>query len=380
MKSSLGGGVSGWLFASALLLARGSEAHHSFAVFDADKAVEIRGVIVDFKLRNPHSSIVVDGLVFIDGLRQATAAERWEIEADATAPMRTSGIDESTFQAGDPLTVLANPHKQQGFRFARARSLTTKDGKTFLLGFRDSDRVYSPTLQRVLGRAQQSADTKIDAVGVDRIAGRWQQPLPGRSNGSVLPLNSAGRRARDDYQPRESPANTCEPISMPELLNAPFFLLDIEIAENQAVFRHELYDIVRTVPLSGPAAPADPRGILGIVSGRIENDVLVVESREYPVSDWGLGIATQPLGGGADVPSSDQKSVVERYSTSNDGRTLVVDYTVEDSVYLEQPYNGHVELTRVPDGTAMYPYSCDPESAAMWSRSADDAPLRVGPQ
>jgi hypothetical protein len=371
--------LSSWIVAGAWFVAGPSEAHHSFAVFDGAKTVEIRGAVVDFKLRNPHSSLVVDGLAFIDGVPQGRGAERWEIEADATAPMRTSGIDESSFRVGDAITILANPHRQEGFLFARARSLSTADGKEFLLGFRGSDRIYSPTLQRLVGRGPElAADVPNNRLGVDRIAGRWQQPLPGRSDGSVLPLNTAAAKARQAYNPTDSPANTCEPVNMPELLHAPFFLLEIEITEDRAIFRHELYDIVRTVPLGGQTATADPEGRFGLTTGKVEGNQLIVESHNYPASKWGLGIATQPLGGGADVPSSDQKTVIERYSASDDGHTLTVEYTLEDPVYLDSPYQGRVELTRVPDTAAMYPYQCDPESAAMWSRSAGAAPLRVG--
>ena len=83
------------------------------------------------------------------------------------------------------------------------------------------------------------------------------------------------------------------------------------------------------------------------------------------------------LGGGADVPSSVDKTVTERYSVSEDGQTLVLEYTVSDPVYLSADYSARLELTRVPDGTAMYPYECDLESASMWSRTAGDAPLAV---
>jgi hypothetical protein len=288
----------------ALFVAARSEAHHSFAVFDGDKTAEIRGIVVDFKLRNPHSSLVVDGLVFIDGIPQGRGAERWEIEADATAPMRTSGIDESTFRVGDPITILANPHKQPGFRFARARSLRAADGKEFLLGFRGSDRIYSPSLQRMLGRQPGLvANVPKDRLGVGEIAGRWQQPLPSRSDRSVLPLNATGAEARQAYDPTGSPANTCEPINMPELLHAPFFLLEIEITEDRAIFRHELYDIVRTVPLGGQSATADPEGRFDY-RRPIEDGRLIVESRDYPASKWGLD---RNAASAADVPSSDQR-------------------------------------------------------------------------
>jgi hypothetical protein len=174
------GRLAGWVLAGILSLAGRAEAHHSFSVFDGEKTIEIRGVVVDFKLRNPHSSLVVDGLAFVDGVSQGRGAERWEIEADATAPMRTSGIDENTFRVGDPITIFANPHRQEGFHFARARSLNAADGKQYLLGFRGSDRIYNPTLQRMLGRESAlAANVSNNRGGIDRIAGRWQQPLPG---------------------------------------------------------------------------------------------------------------------------------------------------------------------------------------------------------
>lgn len=379
------------LFLATLgLLAVSAQAHHSMAIFDRTKTVEIRGTIVDFKLRNPHSSFVVDGVRFANGAAQGNAVERWEIEADATAFMRTAGMEADTFRAGDRVTIIAYPHRDPGFRFARAAELRTADGRQFDFGLRASARIFSPSLKRAAGarapnrRARDPAAPDLSAVfGIDRLAGRWQQPLTLRAGGgerSPLPLNDAGRAARRDYDPKRSPANTCEPISIPELFNAPFFLFEIRFAQgrHEVLLRHELYDVVRAVPLSGEPAKADRDGLFGTVEGRIEGESLVVESRDYPPSAWGLGIATQILGGGADVPSSARKTVRERYSVSADGRTLVVEYTVYDPVYLTAPYSNRVELTRVPDDERIYPYQCDPESASMWSRAPSDAPLRIG--
>ena len=128
------------------------------------------------------------------------------------------------------------------------------------------------------------------------------------------------------------------------------------MTDAQAVLHHEAYDIQRTVPLRGTPAAADPRGWFGTVSGRIDGDVLVVDSSGYAAS----------------------KTVRERYSVSADGSTLTVEYTITDPAYLTEPYTSRVELTRVPEGTQMYPYDCDVESAGMWSRTAGDKPLRVG--
>jgi hypothetical protein len=215
---------------------------------------------------------------------------------------------------------------------------------------------------------------------VQRLAGRWQAPLPiyAPNGESPLPLNEAGLAARRAYDRKASPANTCEPMTVPDVYSAPFYLLDVRLTDAQAVLHHEAYDIQRTVPLSGTPAAADPRGWFGRVSGRIDGDVLIVDSSGYAASKWGLGAEVQPMGNGADVPSSAQKEVRERYSVSDDGSTLTVEYTIIDPVYLTAPYTSRVELTRVPEGTQMYPYDCDVESAGMWSRTVGEKPLRVG--
>ena len=354
-----------------------AQAHHSPTVFDLSRTIEIRGTLLDFKLRNPHSSFVMEGEVFVDGVSGGANIARWEIESDATAIMRTSGIDADTFKPGDRVTIVAWPHRDAAFRFALARSLTAADGKEFLFRFRGSNRIFSPSLQRLLNVQMAAPEAPAPrSVGVARIVGRWQPPVTPRGNASALPLNDRGIAAWRSYDPRKSPANDCEPVSVPELFNAPFFLFNIELDSERVVLRYEAYDIVRTVGLVGEG-PADPQGRFGIIGGRIENEALVVESRGYPPSGWGLGIATQILGGGADVPSSEEKSVLERYSIGEDDRSLILEYTVNDPVYLLEPYTGRVEFTRVPDDTPMYPYNCDLESAAMWSRTAESAPLRV---
>jgi hypothetical protein len=65
-----------------LLLTSTTEAHHSAAIFDAEKEIELRGVVVDFKLRSPHSSFVVDARVFSkDGAPLDDHVARWEVES-----------------------------------------------------------------------------------------------------------------------------------------------------------------------------------------------------------------------------------------------------------------------------------------------------------
>jgi hypothetical protein len=364
------------------LLPLSLQAHHSTAVFALDKMIEVRGVLVDFKLRSPHSSLIVDGRAFVDGQARGTAVERWEVEWEALPPLKTAGIEATTFKPGDVVTITGAPHRDPTFRFIHAQSVANAQGEVFSV--LKSDRVYSPSL-RALAKGAPDANASADVVasvpaapGIARLVGRWQQPIMPPGKESVLPLNAAGVAARNAYDRKTSPANTCEPMTVPDVFTAPFYLFEIKLDGPRVVLHNEAYDVVRTVALGGPPTPVDPSRQFGVATARLDGDALVVESRSFPASKWGLGAEVQIFGAGADVPSSTQKTVTERYAVSPDGRTLLLDYTVNDPAYMTKPYAGRVELTRVPDTAALYPYQCDVESASMWSRDAKDKALRVG--
>jgi len=351
-----------------------AHAHHSTGVFDTDKVVDLRGTIVDFKLRNPHASLVVDARVFVDEKPRGHVA-RWEIESESVSMLRTLGIDAKTFDPGDPIALRAWPHRDAKFRFAHAFAIVDAFGAEYVMA--SSTRLFSPSLRVAPSAsdepaAKQSSSAAPGAEGIARLAGRWQQPLIRfAAEGPALPLNAAGMAAWRAYDRKQSPANACEPINAPDLFFQPFFLFDLQIDERSAVLHNEIYDIVRAVPLHGGEAPAGVDRTFGLVSGRVEGDALIVESQGFRASRWGLG--GEEAHGGADVPSSERKRLTERFSASPDGDTLFYDYVLEDPAYLTGPQHGRVELTRVPAETQMYPYICDLESARMWSRDRGDA-------
>src|SRR5688572_32631461 len=102
-------------------LALPASAHHSVTThFDMTRSIEIRGVVVDFKLRSPHASLVVDGQSYVDGVLQDETVQRWEIESSAAPGLRAMGITPETFKAGDTITVVAAPNRQAGFRFVNS--------------------------------------------------------------------------------------------------------------------------------------------------------------------------------------------------------------------------------------------------------------------
>ena len=327
---------------AAIFLAFPIQAHHSFTLnFDMSRQIELRGSVVDFKLRSPHSSMVIDAQVFEEG-EPVGEVLRWEVESSAAGGLRAMGIQRDTFQPGDSITLIANPNREAGFRFVNS-STFTKDGMTYSRG-----SISPPE------RVSENELTGVE--GIQRLEGRWSSP-GGFGQGSPLPLNEAGQAMVDAFDPKLSPANTCEPMNFPDMFNAPY-LFDLRIEGNTAVLYNVPWEVERRIPLNGQ--PTRPRldGLFGVVMGRREGDSIILESGGYIPSRWGLGSATQKLGGGVDIPASARKRLIEKFSVSEDGQVLRYEYTVADPTYLNVPYSDVLELSRVADSTPLYDYDC----------------------
>jgi hypothetical protein len=104
-------------FIAALLLAGPALAHHSSAMFDASKEMEIKGVVKVFKFENPHVNIVVT----VRDEKSGTATD-WFIEAGSVRGMAMAGWRRSTLKAGDAITIVGRPLRdgQPGASLVRA--------------------------------------------------------------------------------------------------------------------------------------------------------------------------------------------------------------------------------------------------------------------
>jgi hypothetical protein len=91
------------LAGAALACAAPAAAHHSFAMFDNTKQVEVTGTVKDFQYTNPHSWIIV--LVpAADG-----SNVEWGFEAEGPSTLLRSGIKKSSVTAGDKVVARAFP-------------------------------------------------------------------------------------------------------------------------------------------------------------------------------------------------------------------------------------------------------------------------------
>jgi hypothetical protein len=90
--------------AGALLVTRPAVAHHSGAMFDDAKVLELKGTIKEMQWKNPHVWIQV--VVDQDG-----KPTEWSLEAGSPNSLSRNGWRSTTFKAGDEVTVRLNPMK-----------------------------------------------------------------------------------------------------------------------------------------------------------------------------------------------------------------------------------------------------------------------------
>ncbi len=103
---------------------------------------------------------------------------------------------------------------------------------------------------------------------------------------------------------------------------------------------------------------------------RIEGDTLIVESTGFAADAAGLASDWDANGRGTNIPSSDQKRLIENYTISDDGQILTLDYTVQDPIYLTEPYTDRMEWQRLREDAAIYEFECDTEIATRSTLNA----------
>jgi hypothetical protein len=107
-------------------------AHHSFAAtYDEAKTIEIKGKIVVFSFRNPHSFITVE---VTDGARKV----RWGVEGPGSTQLANSGVQNDTLRYGDEVVITGNPSRTPGEPKLRLRTMKRPDGFSF--GFTEEQR------------------------------------------------------------------------------------------------------------------------------------------------------------------------------------------------------------------------------------------------
>lgn len=327
-----------------------ASAHHSFAThYDRNNVVEISGVLSDVKMRNPHSFFEVDVI------NDAGETETWEVEAHAVPVLRRIGITRDSLKVGDGVTI-RGPRSRRPEKLLLFGAQIKKDtGEEF----------------EMLESIRQAPDYYItdSREGIERLTGKWMTYITGQKvSDSPMPLNAAAREARANYNALLNSSSQCVPMNLPSLLMLPY-VYQITLDGDTLDIFHEYSKVRRPVVLDS-ASPNVTDPTFGARTGRFEDGVLIIESRDFPSMTAGLASAWDPNGNGKDIPSSEQKVLVERYEVSEDGAQLVLNYTVTDPEFLTAPFSDQISWHRMPADSPIYEFECDADIALRSTQNA----------
>ncbi|HEY1899225.1 MAG TPA: DUF6152 family protein [Steroidobacteraceae bacterium] len=97
-------------------------AHHSGAMFDISKKVDISGTIVDFNWSNPHANFKVNVA------QPGGGSEVWAVEMNSPNNLVRDGWKRTTLKPGDKVTVTVRPLRD-GTPGGQYVSIVLADGK-----------------------------------------------------------------------------------------------------------------------------------------------------------------------------------------------------------------------------------------------------------
>ena len=250
-----------------------------------------------------------------------------------------------TFAVGERVSVSGKPDRDPSKLLLFVDEVTKLDGTVYRSGS--------------IAPGSQAAVTTDNLRGSTDFSGVWQPDFSARNIAAgfmpaQLPMTAKGQAALDTFNPAEDSALDCEADSLPMTL-LPIYPVQFSRSGTDTLnIWYEQFDGRRVIHLGMNEHPANTRpSHMGHSIGQIDNNVLSIDTMYFTADHWGLGRG---------APSGLQKHVVERYTLSDDGLELALEYTFEDPEYLSEPVTESGELLLKP-GYAMEEWNCDPGSA-----------------
>jgi len=247
----------------------------------------------------------------LDVERDDGSTARMEVEAGAASVLNGLGFTRTSVAAGDLVTIAGNPGRRSPDELMLGRELYKEDGTYFPLNI-SSDSIYEPS--------DESATS---------IAGNWFSPRTSffAFMGATRGWNPTekGQAAIAASNPMETPQKDCIPIAAPGLMFYPV-ANTITVEPDRVLMKVDWMDTERIVYLDGREhPPAGETFLHGHSTGHWEGDTLVVDTTNY---------TEHPMGLSTTLPGSTGKHLVERFSVSGDGKSLLYSGSVEDPEYL----------------------------------------------
>lgn len=126
MKAQIFRGVAAVF--GVLIAANSAAAHHSFAAqYDANKPIELKGVVTKVEFMNPHIYF------YVDVKDETGGVVNWAIEGGTPNSLRRAGWGKESLKVGDSVTVNGSRAKN-GTHLVNMRTVVLSDGRRVLGG------------------------------------------------------------------------------------------------------------------------------------------------------------------------------------------------------------------------------------------------------
>ena len=110
--------------------AHGAHAHHSFAMFDNENQIKLKGTVTDFQWTNPHVYIELDAE---NVYSEDKTVKHWTVECANPGILNRIGWKFNMIKPGDRITVIVSPLRN-GEPAALLKQITLADGRKFSNG------------------------------------------------------------------------------------------------------------------------------------------------------------------------------------------------------------------------------------------------------
>lgn len=328
------------------LMAGSASAHHSFAIYDADKRLTLSGVIDEFRWINPHSVTVLR-------VRNDDGSETlWELDHGPINMLSRQGWTRTTLEPGDRIDVVVHP-LHSGKPGGRFMSFTFADhapvelsGSGTILRVERPDPVDMP----------QAVARDFDGIWVNANGGIHFDTLRSRTRRGQMPPLRPEFMARweqrwadaDAGRATTDPTAQCIPPGVPRFIT---MVLPSEILQttHQLNWYAEFGEATMRIYLDGRAPPADLFPTYnGFTTGAWEGNTLVTTT---------IGLRDDTLVDTTGVPHSDQLTVTMRM-TKLTPDYFEVDVRLDDPIAFYEPWQTVKRFARAPANYYIQEYAC----------------------
>jgi len=95
--------------AAALMACTAAYVHHSYAsTYDVSKQVNLKGKVVQFVFRNPHS------FVHVQAEDESGVTQRWAVEWSGVSQLGNQGLNRESLKVGDEVVIVGRPSRVAG--------------------------------------------------------------------------------------------------------------------------------------------------------------------------------------------------------------------------------------------------------------------------